>query len=51
MKKWMLIALAGVMLGLVAGCSKKPDEQESGFKNDKPVAAEDGGGAKPGEGK
>ncbi len=48
MKKLSLSILCVLSLALVAsmGCGKKEEEETtSGFKNDKPVPAEDGGGA------
>ncbi|MCE9559149.1 MAG: hypothetical protein K8R88_09375 [Armatimonadetes bacterium] len=47
MKKFIsLLMLFSVVF--VAGCSKSdPNEKEAGFKNDKPVPPEDGGGTAP----
>ncbi len=41
----LLLAVLTAIVWSFAGCGNK-EAQESGFKNDKPVPAEDGGGAK-----
>ena len=46
-KSLILLTILGLFVALpLAGCGKKDDpETASGFKNDKPVPAEDGAGA------